>query len=77
MGASTLRDAVGSVGDFFLSPTTYIESTELAVGVAALDRINAVSFRIGDYEAIKSAALDPYVAIKDGYVQMRRKQIKE
>lgn len=77
IGSSTLRDAVGSVGDFFLSPVTYIEPTELAVGVGALDKINDVSFRIGDYEALKNAALDPYVSIKDAYIQMRRKQIKE
>jgi len=77
IGPSTLRDTVGSVGDFFLSPTNYIESIELAVAVGALDNINALSFRIGDYEAIKKAALDPYVAMKDGYVQMRKKQIKE
>ncbi|MBF0257778.1 MAG: VacJ family lipoprotein [Desulfamplus sp.] len=77
MGPSTLRDTVGSVGDFFLSPMTYIESTELAVGLGTLDRINDVSFRIGDYEALKKAALDPYISIKDAYIQMRRKQIQE
>lgn len=77
LGPSTLRDAVGSVGDYFLSPVTYIDSTELAVGVTALDTVNSTSFRIGDYEAIKDAAVDPYISIKDGYIQMRRKQIKE
>ncbi|MBF0301440.1 MAG: VacJ family lipoprotein [Desulfamplus sp.] len=77
MGSSTLRDSIGSVGDFFLSPTTYIESAELAAGVTALDRINSVSFRIGDYETLKSAALDPYVALRDAYIQMRRKQVNE
>ncbi|MBF0468499.1 MAG: VacJ family lipoprotein [Desulfamplus sp.] len=77
MGPSTLRDAVGSVGDFFLSPTTYIEPAELALGVSSLDRINDVSFRIGDYEALKKAALDPYISVKDAYIQMRRKQIQE
>lgn len=77
IGPSTLRDTVGRVGDFFLSPTSYIESADLAAGVNALTQINGLSFRIGDYEALKSAALDPYVAIKNGYIQMRRKQIQE
>ncbi len=77
VGSSTLRDSIGSVGDFFLNPATYIESAELAAGVTALDKVNAVSFRIGDYETLKSAALDPYVALRDAYIQMRRKQVKE
>ncbi|MBF0204715.1 MAG: VacJ family lipoprotein [Desulfamplus sp.] len=77
MGPSTLRDAFGTAGDFFLSPASYIESTELAVGTSALDQINSVSFRIGDYETLKDAALDPYVAVKDAYIKIRRKQIKD
>ncbi|MBF0229518.1 MAG: VacJ family lipoprotein [Desulfamplus sp.] len=77
IGPSTLRDTVGFAGDFFLSPTSYIESTELAAGVGALEQVNGVSFRIGDYESLKKAALDPYVALKDAYIQMRRKRVSE
>ncbi|MBF0241139.1 MAG: VacJ family lipoprotein [Desulfamplus sp.] len=75
IGPSTLRDSVGKVGDFFLSPTTYIESAELAYGVSSLEAVNGVSLRIGDYETLKDAALDPYVAFKNGYIQMRRGQV--
>ncbi len=77
IGPSTLRDSIGSVGDLFISPTTYIESAQLAAGVSALEQVNALSFRIGDYETLKSAAVDPYVALRDAYIQMRRKQVNQ
>jgi phospholipid-binding lipoprotein MlaA len=32
--------------------------------------------RIGDYESLKEAAIDPYVAMRDAYVQYRLKKIK-
>ncbi|MCK5348305.1 MAG: VacJ family lipoprotein, partial [Desulfobacula sp.] len=41
------------------------------------DTINAVSFRLGDYEALKKAAIDPYVAIRDAYIQNRKEKVKE
>jgi phospholipid-binding lipoprotein MlaA len=43
----------------------------------AYEAVNDTSLRIGDYEALKEAALDPYVAIRDAYVQNRNKLIAE
>ena len=74
-GPSSFRDAVGEVGDFFLDPLHYLDTWEAALGATALDTINEVSFRIGDYEAITEASLDPYQAIKSGYIQRRRAQV--
>ncbi len=37
--------------------------------------MNDTSLRIGDYESLKEAAIDPYVAIRDAYVQYRLKQV--
>jgi phospholipid-binding lipoprotein MlaA len=39
--------------------------------------VNGTSLRIGEYEAIKKAALDPYVALRDGYYQYRENKIKK
>ena len=41
------------------------------------EAVNDTSFRIGDYEAIKKASLDPYVAIRNGFIQNRQKLIGE
>lgn len=77
LGPSTLRDSVGLVGDYFLTPVNYIDSWKTRAAVKSYDVVNATTFRLGDYEALKEAALDPYVAIRDAYVQNRIKKIKE
>lgn len=77
LGPSTLRDAVGRVGDSFITPVNYLEPWELYWGANGLDIINRTSFRIGDYEALKEASLDPYVALRNAYIQNRRSLIKQ
>lgn len=77
LGPSTLRDTIGLVGGRMLDPVMYVDPTSLSAGVAALDKINALSFRTGDYEALKDAALEPYEAFRDAYIQHREKSIAE
>ena len=76
-GPSSLRDAVGLVGDLLLDPVTYVTPLEASIGIRAYDMVNETSFRIGDYETAKEAAIDPYVAIRNGYVQKRKKEVEE
>ena len=77
LGPSTLRDTLGMAGDLFLNPVNYVRPAEAALGITAYDKVNTTSFHIGDYEAIKEASLDPYSAIRDAYIQNRKKKIKE
>ena len=77
-GPSTMRDAVGKLPDVVLDPLFWIvEGIPLAVGVRVGETVNATTFRIGDYEAIKKASIDPYIAIRNGFVQNRNKLIGE
>jgi phospholipid-binding lipoprotein MlaA len=77
-GPSTVRDAVGKLPDVVLDPLFWIvEGIPLAVGVRVGETVNATTFRIGDYEAIKKASIDPYIAIRNGFVQNRNKLIGE
>ncbi len=76
-GPSTLRDSVGMVGDAFLNPVRYVKPVEASIGISAVSATNNGSFHIGEYEAFKSAAVDPYVAMRGAYIQYRSKQIKE
>jgi phospholipid-binding lipoprotein MlaA len=39
--------------------------------------VNDTSFKIGDYESFKDAAIDPYVAMRDAFVQNRLKKVEE
>ncbi len=77
LGPTTLRDVIGSAGDYFLDPSNYIEPWKVSYSVSLLDTINSTSFRIGDYEALKEASLDHYTAMKDGYIQLQRLRIDD
>jgi len=76
-GPSTLRDSIGRVGDFFLDPVSYVEPTEVSMGIRGFDMVNNTSFRIGDYESLKKSAIDPYTALRDVYLQVRENKVKE
>jgi phospholipid-binding lipoprotein MlaA len=66
------------VGDGFFDPVNYIvPDLKYNTAVKAYKTINKASLTIGDYEDLKEAALDPYVAIKDAYYQHRQTKIKE
>ena len=77
LGPSTLRDSVGLVGDFFLNPLTYVDYSETWIALKGFDLVNQTSFHIGEYEALKNSALDPYVALRNSYLQYREKKVKE
>jgi len=78
LGPSTLRDTIGSVGDGFLNPVNYgVDETKYLAAGKGLELVNGTSLRIGEYESMKKAALDPYIAARDAYYQYRKKQIKE
>jgi len=77
LGPSTLRDSVGTIGDAFLNPVRYVKPLEISIGISAADAANEGSFHIGEYEAFKAAAVDPYVAMRGAYIQYRSKRIKE
>jgi phospholipid-binding lipoprotein MlaA len=74
-GPSSPRDTVGLVGDGFLNPYSYLSPWYAGTGTWVYDKVNDTSLKIGDYESLKGAAIDPYVAIRDAYVQYRLKKV--
>jgi len=77
LGPSTLRDSVGMVGDRFLNPVTYVKPVEASLAIWSFDKINETSLHIGDYESIKEAAIEPYEAFRDAYIQYRKNKVKQ
>lgn len=78
LGPSSVRDTVGAVADGFLEPWNYlVTSFYVNAGIKVYDRINRTSLTIGEYEDLKKAALDPYLALRDAYHQYRQKKIEE
>ncbi|WP_372682046.1 VacJ family lipoprotein [Desulfosarcina sp.] len=86
-GPSTLRDTVGSLGDWVLNPVSFMQlvnvdageltSTTTNVVAYSVRIVNDTSFRIGDYETLKNAALDPYEAFRNAYIQNRLSRIAQ
>ena len=78
LGPFSFRDGLGFVGDLFLDPRTYIFSDyPVMYVVRPLEIVNDASLTLGDYEELKNAAIDPYVAVRDGYYQYRENKIKQ
>ena len=77
LGPSTARDSVGLVGGWYMNPVRYVEPVETSYYINAGKVTNENTFRIGEYEAFKDAAIDPYIAMREAYIQYRNKQIKE
>lgn len=77
LGPSTLRDTFGLAADSFLDPISYLNPWYASVGVKAYDKGNDTSLRLGDYESVIEAAVDPYAAIRDGYIQHRQKEMEK
>jgi phospholipid-binding lipoprotein MlaA len=78
LGPSSLRDGLGRLGDMFLDPIWWlVEDFWVSVAIRAGEAVNDVSLRIGEYEALKEAAIDPYVMLRNAYVQNRNKLIAE
>ncbi len=76
-GPSTLRDSVGMLGDRFLNPITYVKPAEASLAIWSGEKINETSLHIGDYESIKEAAIEPYEAFRDAYIQYRNNKVKQ
>ncbi|MHC5076138.1 MAG: MlaA family lipoprotein [Planctomycetota bacterium] len=76
-GPSTLRDTGGKVGDLFLRPFFYLDSTCTKAAIYSVRQVNVSSFYIDDYEALKDSAIDPYIAMREAYIQYRQKKIQE
>ncbi len=84
-GPSSLRDTVGLAGDAMLNPVNW-SATERAVkgydstwrhSVQALDFANASPDQIRTYDSFKQAAVDPYISVRNGYLQHRAAAVKK
>ena len=85
LGPSSLRDAVGLAGDAFLNPLNWSRA-ERAIkhdpsawryGAQTLDLVNSCPDLIRTYDGFKQAAVDPYVSVRDGYLQYRAAAVKK
>ena len=76
IGPSTLRDSVGFAGDALTHPITYVDITYLgAVAYYATNKVNLLSLHPGLYEDMKRYSLDPYISMRQVYLEYRRNKV--
>jgi phospholipid-binding lipoprotein MlaA len=84
LGPSSLRDSARFVDSYFLDPVNWLKyskfggySWRTTVAITAYDKFNELSLMYEDIDAIKAAAMEPYVGVRDAYVEHRNKLIDE
>lgn len=84
LGPSSLRDSARFIDSYFLDPVSWLRydkfggySWRTTVAITAYDKLNELSLNYEDIDALMEAALDPYVAVRDAYVEHRNKLIAE
>ena len=75
-GPSSPRDSVDLIGNQVLYPLSFLNIWYTSFITKPVEVINATSLRIGDYETLVGAAIDPYLAIRNAYIQYRMKDVK-
>ncbi len=74
-GPSTLRDFSGDMVDgLALSPYYFWADTwEEIIAIYLGKELNKLSLHLGEYEDMKKLSFDPYVALRNGYFQYRKR----
>ena len=80
IGPSTARDTVGRAADWLIDPLLFVPGTTTTTHAISLAtwgglRFNAADDTLETYDAIKNAAVDPYIAMRDMYVKYRQSRI--
>lgn len=76
IGPSNVRDGVGLIGNYFLSPQTYIEDDGVRWGLTILDGIDTRYRLLDATTVLEQAALDRYAFVRSSYAQHRQNLIE-
>jgi phospholipid-binding lipoprotein MlaA len=76
LGPSDVRDAVGTFADARMNLVYYLFDGWTYYEVKGYEKINDLSLDKDTYESIKKEALDPYLFIRDAYMQYRENKVK-
>jgi phospholipid-binding lipoprotein MlaA len=72
LGPSSIRGTLGWAGDIVTDPLFSIETGDVYWGLIALRLVDYRADRLAAGEIMEEAALDPYVFLRDAYLQRRR-----
>lgn len=75
LGPSDVRDAVGLFADSRMDLVYYMTNGWTYYEVKVYEKVNDLSIDKDTYESIKKEALDPYLFVRDAYMQYRQNKI--
>jgi phospholipid-binding lipoprotein MlaA len=71
-GPSTVRDAVGSIGNYYVNPLSYIDPPGLSWALYGVNVINTRANLLNASDVLEGAALDKYSFVRNAYLQRRQ-----
>ncbi|WNC90083.1 VacJ family lipoprotein [Paraburkholderia sp. FT54] len=71
-GPSTVRDAVGSIGNYYVNPLSYIHPDGLSWALYGLNIVNTRANLLNASDVLEGAALDKYSFVRSAYLQRRQ-----
>ncbi|WP_454872730.1 MlaA family lipoprotein [Paraburkholderia xenovorans] len=71
-GPSTVRDAVGSIGNYYINPLSYVDPAGLSWALYGLNVVNTRANLLGASDVLEGAALDKYSFVRNAYLQRRQ-----
>jgi phospholipid-binding lipoprotein MlaA len=81
LGPRSARDTIGLAGDVALNPLTYIPfggiGEAVSLAVSAPNTTRNMEMRLNVYDAATRDAIDPYLSLRDAYIQSRDKATKK
>lgn len=76
IGPLTVRDSVGFVGNAVIHPATYVCTTYLdGAAYYTADKVNLLSLHPDLYDEMKKYSLDPYISMRQVYLEYRRNKV--
>jgi phospholipid-binding lipoprotein MlaA len=71
-GPSTVRDAIGTGGNYFINPLTYLNPPAATWGLYGLNITSTRANLLGATDLLEGAAIDKYSFVRNTYLQRRR-----
>ena len=72
LGPSTLRDTLSLVPDYFMNPVSYVRPTWHQYPIAGLYMLQLATDTLPKLDSITQDAIDPYIAMRNAYLQNRK-----
>lgn len=69
LGPSTGRGLIGLVPDYFMLPQTYFSTGNTKIGIWTMDFTQIASEALPQQKLITEMAIDPYIALRNAYLQ--------